>query len=266
MRLAERFHGVIELVHAVEPHGFSARVSPEDLAAAQRAVRLRLEGSLPGALFAAVDKPHQLVVQAGHAAAVLLERAAIAGTGLLVLGGHRRKGLLDLHKTAHLVMSRAECPVWTQAGPVRDVDSILVPVDLSEESLRALACATAWAAALGARLTVLHCFVAPEMYGGHPQVGPTYVLDSLSDDARQAFDDALAAHDWQGVVHAAVFHEGDPAGQVLALQDDVDLVMMGTHGRTGLAGVILGNVAQRVLREAHVPVVTMRSPGRTWLL
>jgi nucleotide-binding universal stress UspA family protein len=266
MRLAERFPAVIELVHAVEPHGFTSRVGEEELEAARRAVRLRLEGSLPGALLEVVDGPQRLVVATGHAAAVLLERAAVAGTGMLVLGAHRRSGLLDLRKTAQLVMSRAECPVWTQEGPVRDVHQILVPVDLSDESLRALATATAWAGALGARVTALHCFVPPEMYGGHTPVGPTYVVESLSDDARRAFEEALAAHAWHDVAHDAVFREADPATQVLAMQDDVDLVMMGTHGRTGLAGVILGNVAQRVLREAHVPVVTMRTPGREWLL
>ena len=115
-------------------------------------------------------------------------------------------------------------------------------------------------------MTALHCFVPPEMYGGHMPDGPTYVVDTLREDTRQAFEEALAKHDWLGVAHAVVFHEGDPAAQVLAMQDDVDLVMMGTHGRTGLAGVILGNVAHRVVREAHVPVVTMRSPGRSWLL
>ncbi|MHC5209996.1 MAG: universal stress protein [Planctomycetota bacterium] len=266
LRLAERFSGEVELVHAVEPHAFSSRVSDDELEAARRAVRLRLEGSLPGALVAAVREPQHLLVQAGHAATVVLERAAVEGTGLVVLGGHRRKGLLDLHKTAHLVISRAECPVWTQEGPVRDVHHILVPVDLSDESLRALSTATAWAAALGARVTALHCFVPPEMYGGHMPAGPTYVVDTLREDARQAYEDTLAKHDWRGVVHEAIFHEADPATQVLEMQEDVDLVMMGTHGRTGLAGVILGNVAQRVLREAHVPVVTMRSPGRSWLL
>ena len=53
---------------------------------------------------------------------------------------------------------------------------------------------------------------------------------------------------------------------VLEMQDDVDLVMMGTHGRTGLSRVILGNVARTVAGEAHVPVVTMRSAERQWLM
>jgi nucleotide-binding universal stress UspA family protein len=264
--LAESFSGALELVHAVEPHAFSSRVTVEQLAAARQAVRLRIEGSLPGALLVALREPQQLVVQAGHAAEVLLERVGVAGTGLAVLGGHRRKGLLDLHKTAQLLMSRAECPVWIQEGPVRDVRRILVPVDLSAESLRALGTATAWAGVLGARVSALHCFVPPELYGGHTAVGPTYVVDTLREDARAAFEQALAAHDWQGVPHEQVFREADPVVQVLAMQDDVDLVMLGTHGRTGLAGVILGNVAQRVVREAHVPVVTMRAPGREWLL
>jgi nucleotide-binding universal stress UspA family protein len=264
--LAQRFHASIELVHAVEPHAFRSSVSEDEIEAARRAVRLKLEASLPGALLACVGEEHHLVVRAGHAAQVLLERTAVEDTGLVVLGAHRRRGLLDLRKTAHVLMSRAECPVWIQEGPVREIHRILVPVDLSDESLRALHSGCVWASVFGARVIALHCFVPPELFYGHGQPGPTYVIDTLRDDTRDEFEKAMSGHDWHGVEHDVVFVEANPATQILEMQDDVDLVMMGTHGRTGLAGVILGNVANRVLREAHLPVVTMRHAGREWLV
>ena len=65
--------------------------------------------------------PQIAFLRAGHPAQVLLERAAVPDTSLLVIGAHRRRGLLDLRSTAHLLMSRAECPVWVQEGPVREV-------------------------------------------------------------------------------------------------------------------------------------------------
>jgi nucleotide-binding universal stress UspA family protein len=267
--LAHRFDASIEMVHAVEPaHHLGRETGPADLGAAQQAVRTRLGASLPGALLPYVSEEHHLVVEAGHPTQVLLERAAVEGTGLLILGAHRRHGLLDLRSTAHAVLGHAECPVWIHAGPVPEVRRILVPVDLSDESLRALDAARAWAGGWGATIVALHCFLSPELFYGHgyPVPGPTYVVDKLRDDARKEFEQRMKAVSWGDVPHETVFLEASPAEQILKMQDDVDLVMMGTHGRTGLSRVILGSVARTIIGEAQVPVITMRAPEREWLI
>ena len=268
VELARRFEARIELVHAVRPTRFGHEVEPELLEAARRAVRLHLEATLAGALLPYVSEEHHLVVAPGHPAAVLLERAEEPDTGLVVLGAHRRHGLLNLKNAAQNVIMRAQCPVWVQEGPVRDVRRILVPVDLSRESLEALATACRWATTLRAAVVVLHCFVTPELYVGHgaPVPGPTYVVDRLRDDARAEFEGAMERFEWGGVGHRTVFAEESPVTQVVAMQDEVDLVLLGTHGRTGLSALVLGNTAASVLREVHLPVVTLRAPGREWLL
>ena len=186
--LSRRFGAGIELVHAVRPTRFGHAVEPDRLEAARRAMRLHLEATLAGALLPYVSEEHHLVVRAGHPAAVLLERAAEPDTGLVVLGAHRRHGLLDLKNTAQTVIMRAE------------------------------------------------------------------------------FEQAMERFDWGGVGHRTVFAEESPVTQVVAMQDEVDLVLLGTHGRTGLSALVLGNTAASVLREVHLPVVTLRSPGREWLL
>jgi nucleotide-binding universal stress UspA family protein len=267
--VAHRFDATIEMVHAVESaHHLGHEPQAEDLDAAKQSIRTRLGASLSGALLPYVSEEHHLVVQAGHASQILLERAAIEGTDLLVIGAHRRRGLLDLRSTAHVLLSHAECPVWIQEGPVPEVRRILVPVDLSDESLLALRTACSWAGSWGATIVALHCFLSPELFYGHgyPVPGPTYVVDQLRDDARADFEAQMAAFAWGDVPHETVFVEASPAAQILEMQDGVDLVMMGTHGRTGLSRVILGNVARTVVGEAHVPVVTLRSAERQWLM
>jgi nucleotide-binding universal stress UspA family protein len=269
IELAQRFHAEIELVGGVPVSQMVRHMPPEQaLAEARRALRVKLEATLPGALLPYLQEEHRIVVESGHPAMVLLQRAAVPGTGLVVIGAHRRRGLLDLHNTAHLLISHATCPVWVQEGPVREIRRILVPVDLSEESLAALRTACTWAVAFGARVTALHCFVSPELSlaQGYPSPGPPIVLDSLRDEAQREFEQAMAAFPWGSVPHEAVFLQATPALQVLHMQDRTDLIMMGTHGRTGLSGMILGNVARAVIHEAHVPVVTLRVPGRRWLL
>src|SRR5262245_51279861 len=269
IQLAERFHAEIELVGAVANSHFLRDVPHEQaVAEARRALRVKLEATLPGAMLPYLQEDHRLFVESGHPAMVLLQRAAVPGTGLVVIGAHRRRGLLDLHNTAHLLLSHATCPVWVQEGPVREIRRILVPVDLSEESLAALRTACAWATAFGASVTALHCFVSPELNlaQGYPSPGPSITLDSLRGEAQREFEQSMAAFPWGSVPHEAVFVHATPTLQILHMQDQADLIMMGTHGRTGLSGMILGNVARAVIREAHVPVVTLRIPGRRWLL
>jgi nucleotide-binding universal stress UspA family protein len=270
IELAQRFHAALELVHAVPEAGghASGSAAAAALDAARHAVRVRLQASLPGALLPYVSEEHHLLVLPGQQGKVLVERAALPEAGLLVLGAHRRRGLLDLRSTSQYVLSRASCPVWIQEGQVRPVRRILVPVDLSAESLTALRHACTWAREFGAQVTALCCFETPEFtYAPDaPSPGPTYVVDQLRDDARGSFEKAMAAHDWGGVAHELRFEEQHPVTAVLAHQDECDLIMLGTHGRTGLSALLIGSVAGAVVREARVPVVTMRSGSRRWLV
>ncbi|MCB9898476.1 MAG: universal stress protein [Planctomycetes bacterium] len=266
--LTERFGATLELVHGVEPaHHLLPDLEPHDVAAARAAIETGLAASLSGARITAALEKHALVVEKSrHPAELVLRRAAEAD--LVVLGRHRRRGLLDLGSTARAVLSGARCPVWMQSGPVRVIRRILVPVDLSTESLAALRMARAWAGAFDAHLHVLHCFQAPELYpgDGHPMVGPTYVIDQIEHDARAEFEKVMAEQPWSGVSHTLEFVEDHPVHRILALQDSVDLVMMGSHGRTGLAAALLGNVAYSVIRDGHVPVLALRDPTRSWLI
>jgi len=268
--LAERFGAEIELVHAVKPpHHLWPEPSPDDVAEARRTIVTKLEARLAGARLDFALEPHHLVVELRrHAAELILERAAVPGTDLIVLGRHRRRGLLDIGSTLRAVLSNAPCPVWVQSGPVRQVERILVPVDLSEESLAALRMAVAWARRFEARIHVLNCFQLPDFAAGagYPVPGPTYVIDQVRADAEKQLEEVMADLDWGGVEHETFFVDGDPAQRILEHQDTVDLVMMGSHGRTGLSAAVLGNVADTVMRDGHVPVLAFRDAERKWLV
>jgi nucleotide-binding universal stress UspA family protein len=77
-----------------------------------------------------------------------------------------------------------------------------------------------------------------------------------------AFEDALKAFDWKGVEHDAAFVEGMPVDEIVSRSRNADLVIMGTHGRTGLASALLGSVAYAVLERTTRPVVVVRNPAR----
>jgi nucleotide-binding universal stress UspA family protein len=147
-----------------------------------------------------------------------------------------------------------------------DTTTILVPTDGSPCADRACTYATHLADALGAQIHVVHVAPADE------QPGSDWLRDVAISEA-DVCDDlfALAAApeampDAEQVVHRTAYHD-DPADGILryAQEHDVDLIVMGTHGRTGAARLVLGSVAESVLRAATCPVLTLRveaeSPG-----
>ncbi|MBK7642853.1 MAG: universal stress protein [Planctomycetes bacterium] len=205
----------------------------------------------------------------GPPARVLLEQAREFDADLILLGTHKRRGWIDFGSTVRAVLARAPKSVWLQSAPAAPVRSILCPVDLSHESLLALAQACALAHRWQARVTVLHVF-QPSHYllstwPEYPDMGMPLALSEMRDSERTAFTRALEAFDWRGVPHELRSVEGEPHECVLDLAHAHDLVVMGTHGRTGLASALLGNVAYSVMRRCEKPVLAIRHPERRFL-
>ena len=88
-------------------------------------------------------------------------------------------------------------------------------------------------------------------------------IEPLEDEAKRAVGAVRERADERGVQAIAVVRQGDPVEMILEYVDeaDVDLIVMGTHGRRGLARHLLGSVTERVLRRATVPVLTVGGPA-----
>lgn len=143
------------------------------------------------------------------------------------------------------------------------VRRILFASDLSKASSKAFATAVALAKTNRANLTILHILVpfmpvVPEQYIG----GAT--LEQLNADSRRWAQRQLAKLTEKakaaGVRAVSVMVEGEPARQIVraARSKRADLVVVGTHGRTGFNRFFVGSVAQRVVVTAPCPVVTVR--------
>lgn len=93
----------------------------------------------------------------------------------------------------------------------------------------------------------------------HP-IYSAQVWDSTKAQLIEAFDDDVRALTDAGFSVRLVIRFGEPAQEIADLteEDDVDAVVMATHGRSGLSRAIMGSVAERVLRMVHVPVVMIR--------
>ncbi len=210
-----------------------------------------------------------LRVVLGPPARVLLDEARELDADVVLLGRHKRRGWVDFGSTVRAVIARAPKAVWLQSTPVLPIRAILCPVDLSEESLRALGHACGLAQLWGARLDVLHVFQSSRYllstWPEYPDFGAPFALEELRSAERAEFARALDGFDWHGVRHELRFLEGEPQECILDLAHAHDLVVLGTHGRTGLASALLGNVAYSVLRRCEKPVLAIRHAERRFL-
>jgi nucleotide-binding universal stress UspA family protein len=137
--------------------------------------------------------------------------------------------------------------------------NILVPTDGSDPSKRA----TAHAIDLADRYdATLHTLYVVEATALTPDVDTAALYDELESIGRRAIDDVIEEAERAGL--APVREEIASGNASSAIVDyvtdhDVDLVVMGTHGRTGLDRYLIGSVAEKVIRRSPVPVLTVPS-------
>jgi len=142
---------------------------------------------------------------------------------------------------------------------------ILVPTDFSTGAENAAAVACAFARAVGGTIELLHVFHPPSLMLPDGSTFPPTPSELI--EATERADGALAVQKralterLEGAVDVDVASTiGDPADEILRLaaSGDYDVIVMGTHGRTGIRRMMLGSVAEKVLRHAPIPVLTIR--------
>src|SRR6516162_9835264 len=146
-----------------------------------------------------------------------------------------------------------------------DLHRILVPTDFSKYSHNALTYAAAFAEKFGAELYLLHvvqdlALFIPEAVSVAPPVAPP--VEQMTAAAREALGRVVSENDMGRVKVRCEVREGTPFYEIIqfAKEAAIDLIIMGTHGHTGLAHVLLGSVTEKVVRKAPCPVLTVRDP------
>jgi nucleotide-binding universal stress UspA family protein len=149
-----------------------------------------------------------------------------------------------------------------------NIRAILAPTDFSHHAESALRYACQLAGQFGATLHLLHVLPDVVPVGPDPMLVPTLPPDFYTESeasSREALAKAIPA-EWgcTAEVETAV-RWGDPVDGVVAYATDrhIDLIVIATHGRTGLSHVLLGSVAERIVREAPCPVLTIRDREKT---
>jgi nucleotide-binding universal stress UspA family protein len=143
---------------------------------------------------------------------------------------------------------------------VMKAKKILFPTDFSHTGDAALAMATALARDTGATLLIVHAEEPPTAYGG----GELYygIPEPATEDLRKMLHQIKPADPAVPFEHRLI--TGDPAHAVvrLAKDENVDMIVIGTHGRTGLSRMLMGSVAEAIVRRAECPVLTYKRPAK----
>lgn len=207
------------------------------------------------------------VVEIGQPSQVVLQVAGRVGADLVVVGTRGLTGWRHvlLGSTAQRVLEGASCPVLAvhRGDPLRALRPrrVLVATDFSADAAAALRRADALLGLSGDTVVLIHAFQPPAVLAG-PAVG-TFTGRELNDDARKRAAWRLAqeaeALSLEGRKPRIEVREGYPPDVIVgaAHELDVDLVVMGTRGRTGLAHLLLGSTAQRVVQHAECPVLVI---------
>lgn len=146
-----------------------------------------------------------------------------------------------------------------------DLNKILVPTDFSDASAAALKYACELADAMHADLCVLHTVENPYPLNVYTDIynPPEEFFERRERLAQEQLDAVLTPEQKERYHAAMVLRHGDPAREILQYLHEhaaVHLVVMATHGRGGVARLMMGSVADKLVRMAPCPVVTIRVP------
>jgi nucleotide-binding universal stress UspA family protein len=212
----------------------------------------------PGILHALKGRPFEEICRLGRDADI----------DLIVIATRGNTGVkhLALGSTAERVVRYSSCPVLVThggkpSGTVTGFRKILVPVDFSECSMQGLAYAKVFARHFKAKITLLNS-VHFEYYVASDECS-RYDLPRFMQQAyvvaRDQMRDLFEKTDWNGLEVDTSLQSGHPGQQICehARDSDMDLIVTSTHGSTGFTHLLLGSVAEYVVRHAHCPVLVV---------
>jgi nucleotide-binding universal stress UspA family protein len=250
------------LVYALDQaHGDAfTRANPVFAAEERRAAEEILDTAVARARAVAPDLDVRAVLQVGSPAAILLAEAKFAE--LVVLGSRGRGGFsgLLLGSTSLKVAMQAPCPVVVLRGPTgagSSVGRIVVGADGSPCSEAALQFAFTRARHRGLVLTAVRVWRSPAIYVDFPS---SNLWARLEKQERVVLAEGMAA--WRErypevhVVERTVL--GNAAAVLVDESAGADLLVVGSHGRSGVAALLLGSVSHAVLHHARCPVAVIR--------
>jgi universal stress protein E len=213
-----------------------------------------------------------VIVRVGKSSTELVTQAQSGRHDLVVVGTRKRGSTARMlfGSTSNSLIRKCPTALWiAKPGEIRELREVLVASDFSDASAVALQAGVTAAGALNAKLFVLHALEFPfEAYLRTAGITEQQVAEyrkKLHAEAQSNLKDQLQRTDYR-TVQAGVkvdVVEGQPDDVIPKYIDEneVDLLVIASHGRSGISGMLLGNTAERILPHAHCSVLVTRPPA-----
>ncbi len=147
------------------------------------------------------------------------------------------------------------------------LNNILLPVDFSETSLAATRYGIEFARRFEAKLHLLHVIEDPVIYLPMFESNPIPSQKEFEEYAQTRLDNWILEEDRKGYESSTRWIHGSPFAEIVrdASVNDIDMIVMATHGRGLAAHLLMGSVAEKVVRKATCPVLTVRPDGHQFI-
>jgi nucleotide-binding universal stress UspA family protein len=245
-------------------------IPPVETGELDQAIREQAQQTLDAATdrLAGEGRTVEMHIAGGRAADVISTLAEEHGAELIVVGsrGHGTLETMLLGSTSAEVVDRAHVPVLVARG--RSIGRVVLGWDGSDRAERAAACLSDWGVFGDSEIHVVSVAdLRPPSWADSTMIDPEILSEAFDRNAEASREqhDQMAremaerlAH--QGLRSVAERRDGDPASQLVAAAEalEADLVVIGTHGRTGLSRWLMGSVARNVLHHVHCSVLVVR--------
>jgi nucleotide-binding universal stress UspA family protein len=273
LALAERFDAA---VHALGVADVDAAAGPFNAGGVDDAFVERLEAECESAISAVRELADPAVslettVARGDPGEEIIGYVDREGVDLVAMGTKGRRGLRRFvtgSVTEHVVR-RATVPVVTvrvtDSDPVTDYERVLVTTDGSSAADAAVDHAVAVAGAFDATLHALYVVNIEALAAGPTAAPPTDLLDQFRERGEEATAEIADGAAEAGVEAVTAVYEGFPGPAILDYADEegIDLIAMGTHGRSGVERILLGSTTERTIRRSPVPVMSVHPADRS---
>jgi len=259
------------VLHTIEkfPHEYKHLLSD----AAHADMKQKLEGEAMGKIKAML--PAELlddgsvipIVRFGKPFMEIIQIAEEKKVDLLAVGTKGKAGVdrVILGSVAERIARKAGCPVMVVRGKKYvGFKRIIVPVDLSDCSRIALEYAVATAKAHKSKLTILHVyeesFVEPYVNAANSEEEAGEIIKEIEQVNETKYDEFLKTVDLSGVEYEKLLKKGIPAFDIveIAREQQANLIVMGTHGRSGIRHILIGSTAEEVVRTVHCDIIIVK--------
>lgn len=194
----------------------------------------------------------------------VVEEATINDVNLILMGsnGKQEDSKYKLGNTAFKVIQKTEIPVWVhKIGSNIKINKILCPIDFSDSSTRALNNAIMVAKKLDAKLTVMNVYESEHPY---EYLDIHYLATEIENERKLnkiEFEEYLNKINFRDVSYEYILSNGFPEVEILKTieNNNIDLLIMGTTGKSGFSKFFMGSVTEKVIRDVPCSFITSKS-------